>query len=238
MHAATAGGARACRQSGATRAFSSALPKCSTGGRPICGGSPAARAATKVSTRVSRATRVHAASWWRARRTRAVALAWRERACRPSTRPHTTPPEPQRQISSMRMSSWNASKPFSHRRRQLPALCQRPNRLDPAAPPASHARRTHLRRRSGERHGPGWPHHTGQQPRRICLRKELSRHRLGAVPGVAVRRHLGVDERADLLAERAVRGGVVRAAPTTGGAGVSVPPLQRLGAAAAASHLL
>lgn len=31
---------------------------------------------------------------------------------RPSTRPQTTPPDPQRQTSSMRMSSWNASKSY------------------------------------------------------------------------------------------------------------------------------
>jgi hypothetical protein len=68
------------------------------------------------------------------RRTRVSARVWCVRACSPSTRPHTTPPEPQRQISSMRMSSWNASN-FCGSRDKVrqraragadEALCQRP----------------------------------------------------------------------------------------------------------------
>ena len=55
------------------------------------------------------------------------------RACSPSTSPHTTPPEPQRQISSIKISSWKASNPCAvpTRRRSAcyMATSQRPNRL-------------------------------------------------------------------------------------------------------------
>jgi hypothetical protein len=109
----------------------------------------------------------------------------------------------------MRMSSWKASKPCGTARRSAAraTLCQRPNRRGCAV-----ARAAHLRRRPRVRHGPGRPHHARQEARLEGLGEELARYRLGAVPGVAVRRHLRVHERAHARAERLVRRRVVGAA--------------------------
>jgi hypothetical protein len=145
------------------------------------------------------------------------AAAPQPRACKPSTSPHTTPPEPQRQISSMRMSSWKASKFCGAAGARVragakrAALRQQPNRRGLRARCGA-AARTRLGRGPRVRGGPRRPHHARQEARLERLDEELPRNRLCAVPRVAVRRHLRVHERAHLGAPRAVRRRVVRAA--------------------------
>ena len=174
-------GSRTCRHSGATRAFSAALPKCSTGGKPICArrrvlrqrscpGMSAARRASRGARRGAEAPRCPAgAARAQVARHAAAAACAVPRACSPSTSPHTTPPEPQRQISSIKISSWKASNPCAAPMRRRGALArrasQRPNRLGRFM--YCPAPRTHLGRRPGVRRRPGRPHHARQQARGV-----------------------------------------------------------------------
>lgn len=138
--------------------------------------------------------------------------------CRPSTRPHTTPPEPQRQTSSMRMSSWKASKPWVE-----PETSKRSPVSAAALQHTSNAgggwRRAHLGPGARVCLRPGGAHHAGQEARLEGLGKQLPGYALLPVPRVAKGGHLLVHKRPHALAVGAV-GSVVVGAAEQGGRGV------------------